>query len=94
VNSGGPEALQTLRQLKLRPSRRDHGPALSWEAPAWRWFERLAEPPALGGAPRVPGAAWLDLCDRMGWDTIVAFELKAAIEQAYQDPQEAPRDRA
>lgn len=81
--SGGPRALQALKDLKLRPGRADYGPALRWERPLWIWFQRLAEHPPMGGAPFVRGEAWLHICEREGWDPDLAFALLARIEAGY-----------
>ena len=75
--------MQTLLKLGKRPARSDLPPRMQWEASIWTWFDRLGRPPPMGGAPQVAGEAWLNLCDRFGWDQDLAFRLLGKIESAF-----------
>ena len=75
---GGPQALQTLQDLKRKPRRRDYGPRLHWEQPIWSWFERLA----MGAPGHVDRWSWLMLIERQHWHMETAFHLLSVIEAA------------
>lgn len=81
-----------LRDLGHRPAKRDLPPPLKWEAQVWIWFQRLATHPPMGGPARVDGAGWLSICDRMGWNQEVAFELLGVIQNKLAEPAKAATD--
>lgn len=57
----------------------------------WEWFQRLAQPPPMGGPPTVNGADFLAICMRHGWSEDVAFYLLDQILAGYAAGAEAQK---